>query len=137
MSVGSCLSYVWEGVNAVHWGRAACRNAHRVIGQSRVRVPTHCNFFLPPTMSTRNQVINFQTLRTLVNVDGLYLLGYAWLFGMCMFYLCLSSRCQILMVALYYSSLDYVLWGYAFEPLLQCSLIRYGFSRCNCIQSTA
>ncbi|KAJ2920225.1 hypothetical protein MD484_g182, partial [Candolleomyces efflorescens] len=33
-------------------------------------------------MSTRNQVINFQILRTLVNVDGLYLLGYAWLFGM-------------------------------------------------------
>ena len=42
----------------------------------------------PPTMSTRNQVINFQTLRTLVNVDGLYLLGYAWLFGMCMFSPC-------------------------------------------------
>ncbi|KAF6766083.1 hypothetical protein DFP72DRAFT_6660 [Ephemerocybe angulata] len=33
-------------------------------------------------MAARNEVISLQTLRALANLDGLYIVGYAWLFGM-------------------------------------------------------
>jgi len=48
------------------------------------------------------------TKELVINLNGLYLLGYAGLFGMCTFTTCMHARCYISQYVLTYSHLGYI-----------------------------
>ena len=58
-------------------------------------------------------VITFATLTKLINLNGLYLIGYGWLFGMC-WSLHLNHFHETKLTRIVISDLDIILWRYIF-----------------------
>lgn len=54
------------------------------------------------------QILTLASIPQLLNLNGLYLIGYAWLFGMCELKLPTQLHAQLIMFC--HSHMDLILW---------------------------